>query len=386
MIAAPDLDSRPMLTTDGDIAVINLESARRRSWSRFFEDPLRDGTAESVVGHEQLVCQFVGDLSALARLEFIATELVQAAPVSARTALIQAQVASTAHRFADARHYLAQAANGGAASDDVQRLSLNIDQACGVNLDKLLDVRRQIANEFNRLDDLVALGALLADMGESDDADRTYRRALMGYQDVSPFPLAWLYFQLGLLWGESVPRPNPSRAAEWYQKAIDTLPSYTKARVHLAEVYSSNGRLSDAEALLRPIITVGDPEVHWRLADVLAAQGKFDDAEAQMEIAHSWFERQLERHLLAFADHGAEFYAASGSDSRKALQLARVNVANRPTLRAFELAYNIAFSAGDVAAASEILSAAATRWGRAAAFRLSSQLEGRLKDHEGSAA
>jgi ribosomal protein S20 len=126
--------------------------------------------------------------------------------------------------------------------------------------------------------------------------------------------------------------------------------------------------------------------VHWRLADVLAAQGKFDDAEAQMEIAHSRFESLLERDLLAFADHGAEFYAASGRDTRRAIQLARVNVANRPTLRAFELAYNIAFSAGDVAAASELLSAATKRWGRAAAFRLSSQLEGRLKDHEGSAA
>ena len=207
----------------------------------------------------------------------------------------------------------------------------------------------------------------------------------MGYQDVSPFPLAWVYFQLGLLWGELVPRPNSSHAAEWYQRAIDTLPCYAKARVHLAEIHSSDGRWSDAEALLRPIIAVGDPEVHWRLADVLAAQGKFDDAEAQMEIAHSRFECLLERHMLAFADHGAEFYAASGNDSCRALQLARVNVANRPTLRAFDLAYNIAFSAGDVAAASELLSAATKRRSRAAAFRLSSQLEDRLKDHEGSA-
>jgi len=386
MIAAPELDSRPMLTTDGEIAVINLESARRRSWTRFFEDPLRDGVAETVVGHEQLVSQFVGDLSAFDRLEFLATELVQANSVSARTALIQAQVASMAHRFAEARHCLAQAENGGAVADDVQRLLLNIDQACGVNLDKVLDVRRQIANEFNRLEDFVALGALLADMGESDDADRTYRRALMSYQDVSPFPLALVYFQLGVLWGESTPMPNSSHAAAWYQRAIDTLPSYAKARVHLAEIYSSNGRPSEAEALLRPIIMVGDPEVHWRLADVLAAQGKFDDAEAQMEIAHSRFECLLERHMLAFADHGAEFYAASGNDSRRALRLARVNVANRPTLRAFEQAYNIAISAGDVAAASELLSAAAKRWGRAATFRLSLQSEDRLKDHEGSAA
>jgi len=38
-----------LLTTDGEIALINLESARRGSWSRFFTDPQREGLAETVV-------------------------------------------------------------------------------------------------------------------------------------------------------------------------------------------------------------------------------------------------------------------------------------------------------------------------------------------------
>jgi tetratricopeptide (TPR) repeat protein len=133
------------------------------------------------------------------------------------------------HRFAEARLCLARAATGGATTEDVQHLSLTVDQACGVNLDKVLDARREMANRFDRLEDLVALGSLRADMGEWDDADRTYRRALRAYQDVSPFPLAWVYFQLGALWGELVPRPRPSHAAEWYRRAIDILPRYAKA-------------------------------------------------------------------------------------------------------------------------------------------------------------
>jgi transposase len=48
------------------------------------------------------------------------------------------------------------------------------------------------------------------------------------------------------------------------------------------------------------------------------------------------FDAVLHRHLLAFADHGAEFYAGSGNDQRRALDLARINVANRPTLRALQ--------------------------------------------------
>ena len=77
-------------TTDGEIAVINLESARRRSWHRFFADPLREGVAETVVEHEQLTAQFVGDVQALDRLETLVGHLAQIDAASARTVLIAA--------------------------------------------------------------------------------------------------------------------------------------------------------------------------------------------------------------------------------------------------------------------------------------------------------
>ena len=66
--------------------------------------------------HEQLTAQFVGDLSALDRMEALAEQLGQLDASSARTVLIQAQIASMLHRFSDARHYLAQAELGGAPS------------------------------------------------------------------------------------------------------------------------------------------------------------------------------------------------------------------------------------------------------------------------------
>src|ERR1700720_1409884 len=312
-------------TTDGEIAVVNLESARRRSWNRFFADPLREGVAETVVEHEQLTAQFVGDVQALDRLEALVGQLAQVEAASAR----------------------------------------------GANLGKVLDERRETARKCGRTEDLVALGALLADLREFTDADRIYGQALEVYRDVSPFPVAWVCFQLGMLWGELVPEPQTARAARWYWTAIDCLPSYTKARVHLAEIYSSSGRASDAEALLIPAISSGDPEVRWRLADVLASQKRYAEAEGHMQAAQFGFEALLERHLLAFADHGVEFYAGSGNSWSRALDLARVNVANRPTLRAFEQAHDIAVNAGDMEAAAQILAEATMRWGSATAFRSS---------------
>ena len=138
----------------------------------------------------------------------------------------------------------------------------------------MLAARRERAARPGHWDERIPLGALLADLGDFDEAERTYLQALRTYPDVSPFALAWMSFQLGVLWGESVPAPQPERAATWYRTAIDYLPGYVKARVHLAEICLDQGRTSDAtSACSRRRCASGDPEVAWRLADIAQAAG-----------------------------------------------------------------------------------------------------------------
>jgi hypothetical protein len=95
---------------------------------------------------------------------------------------------------------------------------------------------------------------------------------------------------------------------------------------------ASSGWRSREVAL--PVLASRDPEVRWRLADALIAQRRLEEAEIQLAAARSAFEELLGRHLLPFADHAAEFYVRSGKDRPRALELARANVANRPTRRA----------------------------------------------------
>jgi hypothetical protein len=345
-LAEPDLPR----ATDGEIAAINLESARRGAWARFAQDARLPGAAEAIVYNENLATQLLGDLDALDRLETLAKQFARANN-SFRASLVQAEVASTVHRFADARDHLARATLMGAPREEVDRHVLNIDQACGVELEAVLAARRRIATASGRLEDLVPLGALLADLERFTEADAVYRQAFSSYDDVSPFPLAWVCFQLGMLWGELVPVPDLNLAALWYRRAIAYLPGYAKARVHLAEICVSQGQTGDAEALLVPALSSPDPEVRWRLADVLIAQGRFDEGERQLGAARSGFEDLLGKHLLAFADHAAEFYAGSGNDHQRALDLARANVANRPTRRAIKQLETIAANADEAAAA-----------------------------------
>jgi tetratricopeptide (TPR) repeat protein len=332
------------LATEGEIAAINLESARRSSWARFAQDPRLPGVAAAVVGLERLAAQFLGDVGALDRLETLASEFARVDD-SFRAALIQAEVASATHRFADARDHLARAALLGGPRADIERHSLTIDQACGVKLDALLAARREIATASDRLEDLVPLGAVLADLERFAEADAVYRQAFYAYDNVSPLPLGWVCFQLGMLWGELVPVPDTNLAALWYRRAIAYLPGYVKARVHLAEIYASHGRSADAETLLVPALSSRDPEVRWRLADLLIAQGRVEEGETQLDAARRAFDDLLEKHLLAFADHAADFYAGSGNDLRRAVELARANAANRPTRRAVKQAHAIAANA-----------------------------------------
>jgi tetratricopeptide (TPR) repeat protein len=329
--------------TDGAIAAINLESARRRAWVRFAQDPRRPGLAEEIVDEERLVAQFFGDLDALDRLEVLASQFARV-DESFRAALVQAEVASTGHRFADARDHLARAALMGGPCEEIERHLLTIDQACGLKLDVVLAARRRMATASGRIEDLVSLGAVLADLERFSEADAVYRQAFASYDGISPFPLAWVCFQLGMLWGEQlgmlwgelVAMPDPYLAALWYRRAISYLPGYVKARVHLAEICTTQGQARDAEALLAPVLSSRDPEARWRLADALIAQERFEEAKTQLDDARIGYEELLGKHLLAFADHAAEFYAGSGNDHQRGLELARVNVANRPTRRAIK--------------------------------------------------
>lgn len=318
--------------TDGEIAAINLESARRRAWSRFRHDT---SVAEQLLDMERLKSQFLGDLYALDRMEALASQF-SARDSTYRAALVRAEVASTVHHFADARTYLVEAARLGAPPEEIERLRLTIDQACGTALDDVVATRRR------RPGDAVPLGAVLADLERFDEADDVYREAYRTYDGLSPFPLAWACFQLGQLWGELVPEPEPDRAAIWYRRAIAIVPFYVKARVHLAEICE----VSEAEALLRPALSSSDPEVSWRLSGVLAAQDWHEESKMYLDAARHGFETLLAKHPLAFADHGAEFYAGSGGDHSWALQLARSNAANRTTHRAVRQVRAIAANVG----------------------------------------
>ncbi len=91
------------------------------------------------------------------------------------------------------------------------------------------------------------------------------------------------------------------------------------------------------------------------------AQGTLAKRRCTSQRLARGFEALLAKHPLAFADHGAEFYLGSGGDPARAFELAQLNLANRPTLRAFEQTHSAALAAGEVDAAAGLREAALQR-------------------------
>jgi tetratricopeptide (TPR) repeat protein len=369
-MSAPAALTTLLPVTSGDLAVNNLTSSLDAAWAVWRRWPERHGIAQRIVAEEQLRGQFCGDTAMLDRLEVLAEGLTGSIADRTENHLPLAQIAAAGHRFSIAREHLREAEAAGVA--DVDRARLAIAQACGDSLGAVLEERKRRVAIDPRLEELVPLGALLADLGHFELADETYQSALQAFSDVSPFGPAWVCFQMGRLWGETVPDPQQERAASWYEAALDYLPDYVTARIHLAEIKLQLGNAADAEQLLRASADAGHPEALWRLADVAAHRHDDNEAVGLIGSATREFEALLVRHELAFADHAAEFYLAAGANPPRALTLARANLENRPTLAAFELAHEAALVCKHTALASALAHEARVDWSRLPHFERSS--------------
>ena len=354
--------------TDGRLALINHESALDRCWQIIETATDRTDTAAQLVDEEYRRSHFLGDTEALDRLLVLSATMREQQPDLADTYLLAAQVASLVHHFEPAKAYLLKAQALNADTDLLLRQRLALEQATGENWPQVLTHRQSLSKLRPSIQNLVPLGALYAEMGRFADAQEAYFTALRRDTEHSPFALAWVCFQLGVLFGETIPETDAPQAKYWYEQALAYIPAYTHARVHLAEMHLEANAFTSAENLLVPIKHSEDPEVSWRLAQTYARQGKLGEAAQQLVRTSQTFDSLLLRHELAFADHAVAFYLAEGQEPQRALTLALKNLANRATLRAFELAHETALATESLALAKELAEHAAKKWGHLPAF------------------
>jgi tetratricopeptide (TPR) repeat protein len=331
-------------TTDGAIAVHNLLADIEQHEARLAAEPHDAARMRALVGLHMARAQFLGQLASYERALHWAEQLVRAAPEDAQSYLTRAAIHGRLHAFEAARADLAEAERRGLRGPEVEGPRAALLLATGQPAEALR-LYRAAAEARPTLESLAALAGALASEGQLEEAGRLYVRARAAYRDVSPFPVAWLEFQEGLLAERAGDLKGAGKA---WAAAHARLPQYAAAAAHLAEVETAEGRTREAIALLQPLTqNTDDPEYAAQLAPLLRASGQQAEAQRLLGRAKEGFEHWGTRFPVAFADHAARFWLGEGGDARRALALAELNLSARRTAEAFALYQEAAKAAGE---------------------------------------
>jgi hypothetical protein len=299
--------------------------------------------------------QYFGVLDDYERALTAAERLVQVAPASAEAYLQRAGARQSLHQLAGALRDLERAQELGADADAVDATRAGVLQALG-RYDEALSLRKRLVAKRATMTTLAALAQLTADMGRTAEAESLFLDAQAAFADVSPFPLAWLYFQAGLV-EERAGRPAFARAL--YQAAHDRLPDYAPATGHLAALAAAAGDRVHAVELLAPVVAASDdPEYQAQLGLLVSSS----DAQRGRELiaqAGRRYELLVQRQPAAFADHAARFWLGAGNNPARALILAQRNLRARQTREAYQLIIEAALAAHQPAAACSAADSAA---------------------------
>jgi tetratricopeptide (TPR) repeat protein len=264
----------------------------------------------------------------------LSQQLVREATTEAAAFLARARTRTLFHRFADSLDDLDVAERLAADTESVDRERAAVFQGLG-RYEEASAIREEDARRCPSFESLGALTTLCAELGDTERAERLHAESLRRYRGASPFPLAMLDFQLGVMW---MHEGQLDRAQDHLIAARRYVPAYAAAQGHSAEVEAELGRFDLAIALLRPLAASSDdPDYAAQIARIYADAGRPDDSRYWRKRAAARYDELIAVHPEAFADHAAEFWLAAGGDPSKALTLARMNLEIRKTPRAYAL-------------------------------------------------
>jgi len=334
VIAATNMnDVTELPLTDGTIALLNL-----RAQIEGLEPDVRLGhaTVESRVSLIDLITLrglIIGHIADYQRADEMAEQLVCDAATDGTAFVARARTRAVFHRFTDALNDIDRAERLGLDAETTSGDRAGIFQALG-RYDEARAIREEAADRRDSFENVAALVGLYSEVGEIDAAERLSAESRRRYRGVSPFPLALLDFQLGLMWMNKG-RLDDARTS--FDAARRRVPAYAPAQGHLAEVEAELGQTESALARLYSLaVSSDDPDYAAQLARILRDAG-CSQFRHWCRLAAARYDELVARHAEAFADHAAEFWLSAGANPDKALPLARMNIEIRKTPRAYDL-------------------------------------------------
>src|SRR5262249_23319396 len=256
----------PPTLTDGTIALLNLQAQIDG-----FEGHSTSGEAASLIDLLILRGLILGRISDYERAAQLADRLVHHADTDAAAYVARARTRAVFHRFEEALDDLDHADGISSQDTAAKRERAAILQALG-HYHEAFVAYQAAADRGGQFERAAALAGFWAERGKTETAQRFYLQSLSSYRGVSPFPLAQLDFQLGVMW------MHPERlkhARTYFEAAIRRVPAYAAAQGHLAEVEADLGNVESALArLCRLAVSSDDPDYAAQLARILSEIGR----------------------------------------------------------------------------------------------------------------
>ncbi len=323
------------LTTDGAIAVHNLEAQTAHAQAFVQSHPGDDSVRATLVQDLLTSAQFFGILANYDRAVVLAEQGIRNAPEDGGAHLLRAKVRARLHLFREALLDLdAAATKPGMSAKAIEAIRASILHGTG-KTEQALAAFRALRTTDPSLTTFGAEATALGELGDTVAARAAFASGRSMYGDVNPFPLAWLEFQEGLMEERS---GNAAQARVLYQHAQTRLPGYAEAAAHLAALEAAGGQREGREraiARMEPIVAHSDdPEYLGQLAALYRDAGRTGDAARLLARAKAGYEDLLRRHPAAFTDHAAHFWLGPGGDPGRALALAQSNIDRQRTPRA----------------------------------------------------
>jgi tetratricopeptide (TPR) repeat protein len=338
LAVSPEETAVPLIrTTSGQIATHNFLAELALAEKQHAAQPADLKRARALIDHLFDQAQFFGKLAAYDEAENVAKAALVAAPKNGDAHLLRAHTLSALHEFVAASAEIDRGAALGADADAVRHARVGIEQATG-KIDQALEALRAWRRARPNFTNLSAEAGALADKHDTPHAAAVFAQARRGYDDVSPFAIAWSEFQEGHMW-ESAGRSD--RARPLFESALARLPLYAAVAGHLARLVAAFGDpqgLDRALGLLEPLVArTDDPEYVGQLGALYRQLHRPVEADRLVKQATQGYEALLARHPDAFYDHAARFFLHVAGDPKRALGLAQKNVALRPTPDARDL-------------------------------------------------
>jgi tetratricopeptide (TPR) repeat protein len=264
---------------------------------------------------------------------------------------LKANIHFKVHRLDDVKHDL-NASTDLLESPQGRALKADLDFQQG-RYEAAKSEYQALIDEERTWDTLARLAYLNFKMGDFAGADRLYDEAVDELTAKEMRHYGWVELQRGVV---DLLQGNYEKAREHYQRAERAYSGHWMVQEHVAELLAAEGKTDEAEALYQSVIArVPRPDFQQALGELYLSTGKTEAANGYLKSAESAFLESAQRGEVHYYHHLADLYADVFENGAEAVKWAQKDLElrrNFATLAAMSWAL---YRTGEFSKALELL-------------------------------